>query len=192
MGNSLVQPVIQKIKEEITRKVGESLGLGSPLLLDQRTAFAAAPDVADFHPTRLSPRSAQDLEEPLPPGDYSVPVTAFCTQWSIHQPGQGLPYKIGTVQGKAAPAISALIVRGTLQNISPSTLNAEAWRIEAGVPLRQWPEADQALAHKLIPDHEKDIAGDYLQQAHEIYDKNTIKSILGHRFKIPGVPPFEK
>ena len=152
---NLLGGVKKQAEQEITKKVGEAVGVGSPLLLDQTTALPQAPDITDFHPTHLTISSAEDLCKRLPPGDYSIPVTAFCTQFSIHAPSSGLPYKIARVQGKQAPAISALLVRGMLENLSPATLNVEAWRIQAGLPFNQWPDQDQALIHRLIPEYEK-------------------------------------
>ncbi len=187
---ALVQQAEQAIINGITQKVGESLGAGSPLLLDQHTALAQAPDLVDFHPILLKP-SARDLARHLPPGDYAVPVTGYCTQYSIHAPGRGLGYKLARVQGTKAAAISALLVQGNLQNISPYTLNADAWRIQAGVPLRQWSSEDQALVHRLIPHHEKELQGDFLQQLQATYDDKSVIKFLGMKKRIPGIPSFE-
>jgi hypothetical protein len=170
-------------KTAITKQIGESLSVGSPLLLDQHTAY---PDVSDqvknFHPQPLTITSVEDLKKPLTPGDYSVSAIAYCTQFSIHAPGQGIPYKLAPLQGKQAPAIHALLYRGTLQGIvSPATLNADAWRIQAGLPLKQWPPQDQALIHTLIPEYEKGLEGDYLQQIEDTYNQYRL---------VPGIPSF--
>jgi hypothetical protein len=180
-GSNLGGNLIEQAKAAIIKQVGQAIGVGSPLLLDQKTAFDQAPNITDFHPQLITVSSVEDLQKPLPPGDYSLPVTAYCTQFSIHAPGQGLPYKLARVQGKQATAISTLIVRGTLQNIAPATLNAEAWRIQAGMPLKQWPPEDQALIHKLIPEYEKDLEGDYLQQIENTYNQYRV---------VPGIPSF--
>lgn len=174
---------IKIAKTAIAKKIGEAVGVGSPLLLDQKTAY---PDVSnqvkDFHPQKLTITSAEDLQKPLSPGDYSIDVIAYCTQFSIHAPGQGLPYKLASLKGKQAPAISALLSRGTLQGIAPATLNANAWRIQAGLPLKQWPSQDQALIHKLIPEYEKGLEGDYLQQIENTYNQYHL---------VPGIPSFD-
>jgi hypothetical protein len=167
-------------KTAIVKQIGEAVGVGSPLLLDQKTAYADVSDqVKDFHPQKLTITSAEDLQKPLPPGDYSLDVIAYCTQFSIHAPGRGLPYKLAPLMGKQAPTISALLSRGTLQGIAPATLNANAWRIQAGLPLKQWPSQDQALIHKLIPEYEKGLEGDYLQQIENTYNQFRI---------VPGIP----
>jgi hypothetical protein len=167
-------------KAAIVKQIGEAVGVGSPLLLDQKTAYPDVSDqVKDFRPQPLTVTSAEDLQKPLPPGDYSLSVIAYCTQFSIHAPGRGLPYKLAPLQGKQAPAISALLSRGTLQGIAPATLNADSWRIQAGLPLKQWPSQDQALIHKLIPEYEKGLEGDYLQQIENTYNQFRL---------VPGIP----
>ncbi|MEH1822775.1 MAG: hypothetical protein V7L31_27505 [Nostoc sp.] len=169
-------------KNAVIKEIGESVGVGSPLLLDQNTAYPDVSDqVKDFHPQKLTITSAEDLKTPLPPGDYNLDVIAYCTQFSIHAPGRGLSYKLAPLKGKQAPAIGALLSRGTLQNIAPTTLNANAWRIQAGLPLKQWPSQDQALIHKLIPEYEKGLEGDYLQQIENTYNQYRL---------VPGIPSF--
>ena len=175
--------LLEPAKSAVIKSIGESLGVGSPLLLDQNSAYPDVSDqVKDFRPKKLTISSAKDLEQPLPPGDYSVFVIAYCTQFSIHAPGQGLPYKLAPLQGKQAPAIGALLSRGTLQNIAPATLNANAWRIQAGLPLRQWSPQDQALIHKLIPEYEEGLQGDYLQQIEDTYNQFRL---------VPGIPSLD-
>lgn len=167
-------------KTAVAKQIGEAVGVGSPLLLDQKTAYPDISDqVKDFHPQKLTITSAEDLQKPLLPGDYSLDVIAYCTQFSIHAPGRGLPYKLAPLMGKQAPAIGALLSRGTLQSIAPSTLNANSWRIQAGLPLKQWSSQDQALIHKLIPEYEKGLEGDYLQQIENTYNQFRL---------VPGIP----
>ena len=50
-----------------------------------------------------------NLELALPPGDYTVPVLAFCTEYSVHRPGRGIAYRLGPLQGKAAGATGWLV-----------------------------------------------------------------------------------
>jgi pimeloyl-ACP methyl ester carboxylesterase len=144
-----------QFNNELTAMLGEKMGLGSPLVLNQKSAYEelSPSDMTDFHPVQLRPVTIQDMQKPLPPGDYSADVLAFCTQASIHQPGQGLPYKLASVEGKQASAISTLIVRGVIHKVSPATINAEAWRIESGLPLSNWPPEDRALMHRLMPEY---------------------------------------
>lgn len=172
-----------KINADITKKIGESIGVGSPLLLDQNTAFAEYPQqVLNFNPKPYGVYTTADIDRPLAPGDYAVQVMFYCSEWSIHCPGRGIPYKLSRIQGRLAPAIGALFARGSLQRIDPGSLNATAWRLEDGMSWQQLGPQDQARVHSLIPDYEKDLQGDYLEKVHQSYDKFKL---------IPGTPSFE-
>lgn len=174
----------KKLQDEITRRVGEALGVGAPLTLDQHTAFPAVDELSNFHPKLLNLKGPADVHMHLTPGDYAVSVIAFCTQWSIHAPGRGLPYKLAPVKGKQAKAVCAILVRGTLKGIAPATLNTTAWRIQSGLPLNQWPQQDQTLVHQLAPEYEEGLKGDYLQKIRDQYDKV-------HRVPLIKLPAFE-
>ena len=189
---SLTQKATDQLKSLLTKQIGQAIGAGSPLLLDQHSAFPdASTSVTNFHQAKLLKPTAADLSMPLAPGDYVVAVTGYCSQFSIHAPGAGLGYKLAREQGPEAPAISMLLVRGTAQNISPYTLNADAWRIESGMPLNQWPDQDQALVHHLIPEHEKELQGDFVQQLRNTYDEHSSVKIIGKRIRVPNLPSFE-
>jgi hypothetical protein len=176
--------LLEQARSAVIKEIGQALNVGSPLLLDQNTAYPDVSDqVKDFRPTKLTITSAEDLQKPLPPGDYSLSVIAYCTEFSIHAPGQGLPYKLAPLKGKQAPAISALLSRGTLQNIPPATLNAQAWRIQSGLPLGKWSKSDRELVRKLIPEYEKGLEGDYLQKIEDTYNQIRL---------IPGIPSFNE
>ena len=179
LGNKAKEIARAEAEKKIVKIVGEKMNLGSPLLLDQTTAFAPVENFTDFKPKLLS-QDREAATTPLPVGDYAVPVRAYCTQWSIHVPGRGLPYKIAPLRGPAAPAIGALLMRGTMQGMSPLDLNAKAWRIQSGLPLSSWPASDRAVIHNLIPEYEKSLQGDYFQQIEATYNK--YKKVL---------PPFE-
>jgi hypothetical protein len=172
----------KKFQQELLKRVGEAAGLGSPLLLNQKAAFREAPAPKDFHPRQLTVATTADLLRPLPPGDYSIVVRAYCTQWSIHVPGGGIPYKLAPVEGKQAAAISALLVNGTIQGVAPSELQAASWRIQSGTPLSQMPPSDQALIARLIPQHTGLLQGDYVQQIEQIYAQLS---------RLPKVPSLD-
>lgn len=165
---------------ELTKRIGEAVNVGSPLKLDQNTAFTAAAEPTNFHCTSLVVSNVQDLNRPLPPGDYCVTVVAFCSRWSIHAPGAGKPYKLALVQGPGSKAISALLIKGTAQGLSPANLQNASWEIQAGIPLNQMRPEDQALCKRLIPtDLQKEIEGDYVQKAESYYKVAQ---------RIPGFP----
>ncbi|HEX5324180.1 MAG TPA: hypothetical protein VFW40_10365, partial [Capsulimonadaceae bacterium] len=139
----------QQATNFLSEQLAKELQVDPPLMLDQSKSLPQVPAPDDFKPTKLT--SQADLTRPLPPGDYAVDVNFFCTKYSIHRGGQGVPYKMGRAQGRLVKPMCALLNRGSLQGIAPATLNAEAWRMQDGIPLSKWPPADQALVHKLIP-----------------------------------------
>lgn len=146
----------------------------SSFVLDPNQIFGRVP--ADRVPTsdNFKPvplKSKSDINRPLPPGDYSLQVMFYCTQWSVHLPGRGHPYTLGRAQGRLARQMHAMLFRGTLKQLPPATLNAMAWRIQAGVPLSQWSDEEKKLVHELIPEHEKDLGGNWLQRIESSYNK---------------------
>ncbi len=174
-GNMLKGQVDKQLKRMIARAVGAD----APLQLDQNTAFPQVAPPDHFNPQKLT--ALADLNRPLPPGDYAVDAQFYCTEYSIHRPCEGLPYKFGPVQGRLAKPLCALLNRGTLKGISPVVLEADAWRIQAGLALNEWPPADQALVRKLMPDYENTLQGDYVQQLQHDYD-TTLKHVTGKSF----------
>src|ERR1700691_3665860 len=179
--DTVKQQGMAMLQDEIVRRVGEFAGLGMPLRLDQKTAFPEARAPQNFRPRRITVHS-MDLHRPLPPGDYSMTVWAYCTQWSIHAPGAGLGYKLARGQGKQAMALSALLSRGTLEHISHDQLIATDWRIQSGTPLSQMPSSDQAMIHHLIPEYERGLHGDVLEKIYETYNKFRV---------VPNVPTLD-
>lgn len=107
----------------LKQKIGNTL----PLNLNAKDGYptvenAALPGGA-FHGKALS-TSGSSLRTALLPGDYILPVMAYCTQYSVHRPGQGTAYKLAPVEGTQADAISTLLWRGTLAGKSPQELQA--------------------------------------------------------------------
>ncbi len=166
----------------VLRQIGESVGLGSPIFLNQNHAYPAVPDLTNFHPTLLKPATVADLNRKLPPGDYSLEVIGYCTRASMHGPGRGLPYKLAPLEGKQAKPVSALLVRGSIRHIAPASLQVAAWSIEAGGPLRNMGDQTQALIHQLIPEYEASLQADFLGEVEATYDK--------YRF-LPNMPSLE-
>jgi guanyl-specific ribonuclease Sa len=159
-----VSQILNKTRDDMATKLGEQLGMGAPLQFKQETAFPIVAPPTNFNPVHLKISTVQDMVRPLPPGDYSIDVAAFCSRSSIHVPGKGIPQKIGPMLGTQAKAISALLVRGTFKGVDHTRLMAESWRIQAGLPISQWPPEDQKLAHQLIPDYENGLQGNILQR----------------------------
>jgi hypothetical protein len=158
----------EKLAEEgLSRLLNDQL----PLKLDANTVYptvAVLPGGA-FAPQPLS-LSSEDLDRPLPPGDYTILVLAFCTEYSVHRPGRGVAYRLGALQGKASQAIAALLWRGTLEKgIPPPQLQAVSWAIQSGLRYSQMPQTYQALIDNVIPDYKSELSGDFMQSLEDSY-----------------------
>lgn len=178
---TLEQAGLKQLEQEAVRQIGEAIEVGAPLRLDQRTAYPPTA-IENFQPKVLD-LTPEGMNQPLDPGDYSIPVIGYCTKWSLHYPGRGLPYKLAALQGRHAAAIGALLDRGTLRGINPRTLKAMAWRIQGGLPLSRWRSQERELLHQLIPEYEGDLDGDFLEQTRAAYEQARTLAKL---------PPFEK
>jgi hypothetical protein len=181
LSRTLQEAGLKQLEDEVVRQLGEAIEVGAPLRLDQRTAFPPAAPIDDFQPKVLE-LSPEDLTKPLEPGDYSMPVLGYCTKWSLHYPGRGLPYKLAPLQGRHAEAIGALLQRGTLKGLNPRHLKAMAWRIQGGLPISRWRPQEREWVRQLIPEYESELDGDFLEQTHEIYDKAR---------QLGKLPPYE-
>ncbi len=143
-----------------------------PLQLDYNTAFCPATiDESSFHPKHLEP-TAQNLNFELPPGDYEIPVTMYCTRDSLHVAGPGVGYAFAYMQGKAADAIAILYLRGAVQNVPWIKLQGISWSIQAAIPVgRMSLEYQQLISPKLIPEYEDSLKGDFLNDTFQpLYD----------------------
>ena len=178
-GFNLGGSVVQKAKDGIRDQISKAIAGDPPLLLDQKSAFAQVPAPDGFSPTKLV--APDDINKPLQPADYSVAATFYCSEWSIHRPAQGVAYKMGRVAGRMRLPICALLDRGTEQGIDEAALNCTAWRIEAGIPESEWPQTDQDMAHRVIPDYENQLNGDYIAQIKGHYDQ-TVEPLTQQSF----------
>ena len=171
VSQALKQAGLKELENEVVRQLGQAIEVGAPLRLDHRTAYPPTTvPIDNFQPKKLE-LTPETVRQPLDPGDYSIDVIGYCTRWSLHYPGRGLPYKLARLEGRAAEAISDLLWRGTLKGVRPQQLSMMAWRIQGGVPLSKWRPQEQELVHQLIPEHEAELNGDFLEQTRSIYDK---------------------
>jgi hypothetical protein len=143
-----------------------------PLTLDAKDVYPTVTTLpgGPFNPTPLK-LTADQLDQPLPPGDYTINTLDFCSQYSIHEPGAGLAYVLGPYEGKAAGAIGALIWRGTEQyGINPNSLQAVSWAIQSGLTYGQMPKSYQAIVDQVIPDYKSEITGDFVTNLESTYN----------------------
>ncbi len=158
-------------KEAAEKALGSLLNEQLPLKLDAKTAFHTVNALpgGPFQPKPLQ-LTAADMDTPLAPGDYTLQVQAFCTEYSVHRPGNGIAYEIAPMQGKAAPAIAALLWRGTIEkHRPPQELQAVAWAIQSGLRYAQMPQSYQTVINVVIPDYINEFSGDFVQSAEDTY-----------------------
>ena len=115
--HAAAQNPLAALENEAKEKAAEAaltkvLNDNLPLTLDAKdvyptvTTLPGGPFSAAPTPLKLT---ADELDQPLPPGDYTINTLDFCSQYSVHEPGAGLAYVLGPYEGKAAGAIGALI-----------------------------------------------------------------------------------
>lgn len=152
-------------------EIGKALGLKAPVHLDAHHAFPQAEEPRNFKPVQLRVEDISDLNAKLPPGDYVMNIIAYCTNYSIHRPGMGIPYTIAPAEGTKIKAIANLTLRGELAHTDRGTLQNISSTIQAGLPLSQWRDEYKTVAHQLIPDFEGDLRGDLIDEYQGEYER---------------------
>ncbi|HTU44885.1 MAG TPA: hypothetical protein VMF91_07475 [Bryobacteraceae bacterium] len=138
-----------------------------------------------FHPKPL-PLTIGNLVEPPPPGDYWLPVLAFCTEYTIHRRAPGVRYKLEPVEGRAAGAISTLLWRGVMSGkYSEPHLQATSWGIQSGLLYNSMPDSLKRTIAELLPEDEyrKQLQGNFFQSLKDKYQ--------GYAKTHPGTPPLD-
>jgi hypothetical protein len=167
-------------EEALTKVLNDNL----PLTLDAKDVYPTVATLPGppFSPTPLK-LTADQLNQPLAPGDYTFSTLAFCSEYSVHQPGAGTAYVLGPYEGKAAGAIGALIWRGTVQyQMAPQSLQAVSWAIQSGLTYDQMPKTYQQIIDQVIPDFKSEITGDSVTNL-----ENTYNSLA----KSASLPPLD-
>ena len=165
-------PLGDALKQKAAEKaIGSLLDSQLPLKLDAKTLY---PTVSVLPGGPFAPRplvlSPASLNRPLPPGDYTLPVFAFCTEYSVHRPGTGVAYELAPMQGKAAHAIWALLWRGTIEKRRPPAhLLAVSWAIQSGITYARMPRTYQAVVDDVIPEYRGQLNGDFMQNLEDVY-----------------------
>jgi hypothetical protein len=167
------EAIRQKAEEKAFEKTaGTLLNDQLPVKLDATSAF---PTVDELPGSPFMPRpiavTRSSLRKPLPPGDYTMPVMAYCTEYSVHRPGQGIAYELAPLQGKAAGAVANLLWRGTFAGVPPQHLQAVAWGIQSGLTYERLPKTFQATIDRLVPDYKSQLEGDFVQRLEDTYSK---------------------
>jgi hypothetical protein len=166
-------------KEKLAEQAIETLLNNQlPLTLNAKDVY---PTVTTLPGGPFSPQplqlTADELNQPLAPGDYTINTLDFCSEYSVHEPGAGVAYVLGPYEGKAAGAIGALIWRGTVQyHINPNSLQAVSWTIQSGLTYAQMPKTYQAIVDQVIPDYKSEITADFIANL-EITYNNAAKTV---------------
>ncbi len=166
---ALADAAKEKLAEQAIEKL---LNDQLPLTLNANDVY---PTVANLPGGPFSPQplklTADQLDQPLAPGDYTINTLDFCSEYSVHAPGYGVAYVLGPYEGKAAGAIGALIWRGTVQyHVNPNSLQAVSWAIQSGLTYSQMPKSYQAIVDQVIPDHKSEIASDFFVNLETTYN----------------------
>jgi hypothetical protein len=143
-----------------------------PLILNAKDVYPTVNQLpgGPFSPTPLQ-LTADQLDQPLAPGDYTINTLDFCSEYSVHEPGAGVAYVLGPYEGKAAGAIGALIWRGTVQyHINPNSLQAVSWTIQSGLTYSQMPKSYQAIVDQVIPDFKSEFTSDFIANLETTYN----------------------
>ncbi|MDF5730418.1 MAG: hypothetical protein PUP92_20955 [Rhizonema sp. PD38] len=134
-------------------------------------AFPQAKEPRDFKPISLRLEDISDLNAKLPPGDYAMNIIAYCTNYSIHRPGQGVPYTLAPAEGTKIKAIANLTLQGEFAHVDRGTLQNISSTIQTGLPLSEWRPEYKTVAHQLIPDFEGDLRGDLIDEYRGEYER---------------------
>jgi hypothetical protein len=121
----------------------------------------------------------------------------FCQQYSVHQGGAGIAYRLAPVEGTFSDIIPTLLWRGLIVGMAPSRLQMLSWALESGLSYDQLPKPYQQDIDVLLPDlKERLYKNNWLQAPRSAYGRivsnptksiGTLGSILGNR-SVP-VPP---
>ena len=88
-----------------------------------------------------------------------MPLTFFCSEYSIHRPGAGTAYVLAPARGTAAKAISTLLWRGMLTWHKPQELQSASWAIQGSGDYNKIPPSYKRLVDELIPDMKNQVNG---------------------------------
>ena len=141
-----------------------------PYHLDLSTAFSDAGHQAwEFGSGQVDELITPDqLDQPIKPGEYAVPVIGYALMFGVPQPGPGQPCRLGRLEGPLASEITTLCSRGTLKSAAPDLLNGLIWRIEAGIPSKGLPSDGMTAVHELAPEIETALNHDYLSSVRDV------------------------
>ncbi len=96
----------------------------------------------------------------LSPGDYSIPVMTYCMESSSASP-PGHTYTLNRIQGKLAPIIRELNLRG-LAHYSAPDIQIVLWSLLSGLSYEEMTKESQKIIDKVIPEYRAELKESFL------------------------------
>ena len=124
-----------------------------------------------FEPDLLDLRNAQP-DEIIPPGDYVIPVRAYCLQKRASSP-KAHRYVLGQYAGKKQKVLAAFNKAVTKTDIPTPDLQNLSWAIQSGVTYQEMPPEMQTLFNRLIPEHRGSLNQDFWQQIESVWNSGS-------------------
>lgn len=124
-----------------------------------------------FEPDLLDLSNAQP-DEIIPPGDYVIPVRAYCLQKRASSP-DAHRYVLGQYAGKKQKVLAAFNKAIAKTDIPTTDLQNLSWAIQSGVPYQEMPPEMQTLFNRLIPEHRDSLNQDFWQQIESLWNESS-------------------
>lgn len=161
-GGQLTQALLAKQLREVAEK-NAPVTAGSSNLFAITSTLPGKP----FRPALLDLRGAAS-DAIIPPGDYLVPVKAFCLQKRAASP-PGHRYVLGQYGGKRQKVLTALNQAIPASGMEHRDLQNLSWAIQAGVSYQDMPQEMKAQVDQLIPDHRSSLNREFLEEIEKVW-----------------------
>ncbi|MHC5937937.1 hypothetical protein [Nostoc sp.] len=173
----------KKAEELALQKASELLGKEATVYYNVKNAYKKIEAPKSFNPQYVSVSSVADINRKLPPGDYWINIVTYCSHVTIAHSGSNMAHAIAPAEGKMVTLLANLTLRGEVAHVSHAKLQKLKWIIQTGLPLSQWLPEDRTVVHQLIPDFEKDLKGDTIDEMQANY--------AAFQKQFPILPGFE-
>lgn len=173
----------KKAEELALQKASELLGKEATVYYNVKNAYKKVEAPKSFNPQYVSVSSVADINRKLPPGDYWINIVTYCSHVTIAHSGSNMAHAIAPAEGKMVTLLANLTLRGEVAHVSHAKLQKLKWIIQTGLPLSHWLPEDRTVVHQLIPDFEKDLKGDTIDEMQANY--------AAFQKQFPILPGFE-
>jgi len=110
----------------------------------------------------------------LSPGDYSIPIMAYCMKSSSASPA-GHTYTLSRMEGKLAPIIRKLNLKAPY-HFSSSDIQIVLWSLQAGLSYEEMTEESQRIIDQVIPEHREELREFFLSSIERKWDRLSEQS----------------